>query len=81
MPYSKYHGHLFGYENCSEYVDDSVKIETELICDGLKKLYGTDTTNQSNINSAFVKFDGSKQSVTGAELPSWGYSGTMLYPD
>lgn len=63
---------FFGYENCSEYVDDSVKIETELICDGLKKLYGTDTTNQSNINSAFVKFDGSKQSVTGAELPSGG---------
>ena len=63
---------FFGYKDCGEYVDDSVSIETELISDGLEELYGSNTSNQSSINSAFVKFDGSKKSVTGADLPMNG---------
>lgn len=63
---------FFGYEDCGEYVDDSISIETELISDGLEELYGSNASNQSSINSAFVKFDGSKKSVTGADLPVSG---------
>lgn len=63
---------FFGYKDCAEYVDDSVSIETELISDGLEELYGSNTSNQSSVNSAFVKFDGSKKSVTGADLPVSG---------
>lgn len=63
---------FFGHKDCEEYVDSSVAIETELISDGLKELYGADTVNQSNINSAFIKYDGSAHSVTGEELPVSG---------
>lgn len=60
-----------GYDSSSDYVTDSVAIEEELLEEGIKDVFSY-TDMQELFDAAMFRYDGTKYSVTGMELPSGG---------